>query len=96
MKLLYENPNHSELNVVQHSVTELEGAGIKTKDVGVGFLVNITMPGGHEIFLDDTLLNQMYIMMQNRQRANHPAANCFPPLCPVCNKHYPDIVEAFK
>lgn len=97
MKILYENKNHSELNVIQHSDTELTGSGIKTTDVGVGFLVGIECAQVvKEIFLDDQLLNQLYIMMQNRQRQDHPAANCNPGLCPICAKNYPDIAKAHQ
>lgn len=94
MKILHENKYHPDLNVVQISDVELTGSGIVAKDCGVGFFVNITMPGGHEIFLDDTLLNQMYIMMQKRQAADHPGAQCNPALCPICLKNYPDIAKA--
>lgn len=57
------------MNTMQTSETTLQDGFIKATDIGCGFLV--TAANGKEVYIDDEMLKQMYLMMEKRNETLH-------------------------
>lgn len=67
MEIISQHTEHEELSIYRVDADNIEGCGLKAKDVGCGFLLKVSAPGDkREIFLDDALLEALYNQMKAR------------------------------